>query len=169
MNCEKYNNGCCEVASELAGISVVTNKEACSYCLSLTDKCSPNKATASLAFKSLLEFERTYQSRRQKIISFISVEKKKYYPEGPGTELEKLISWFKVKSSKCNCGKRIQKMNEWGPDKCEERMDTILRWLQHSAITNKLPFVRPVVEKLVRKAISNARSKMGSSGNDSTS
>ena len=77
----------------------------------------------------------------------------------PGTELNKLISWFYSPDNKdkCECLSRIEKMDKWGPDKCEARMDTIVRWLQHSAAVHGVPFVPSAVRLLVRRAISNAR------------
>ena len=58
-------------------------------------------------------------------------------------------------------------MNQWGPDKCVENIDVILGWLQQSAAKYKIPFIKPVVKKLVERAIYNARVKMGSSSHDS--
>lgn len=163
IDCEHLQNNLCLISTQLAGVDVPAALDACTACLKQPKPKQQNHVTCAKAIYVLrINNKEVPQSLFQGIT-------KRTPQGGPGTELEKLISWFKVKSSKCNCGKRIQKMNQWGPDKCEERMDTILRWLQHSAITNKLPFVRPVVERLVRKAISNARSKMGSSGNNSTS
>ena len=88
--------------------------------------------------------------------------KNKYTTEctQPGTELKKLIAWFySPDKKKCKCATRIQKMNKWGPDKCEEKMETILRWLRHSAAIAKIPYFRPAVLLLVRKAIKNSRSQ----------
>ena len=79
----------------------------------------------------------------------------------PGTELKKLISWFySPDKRKCKCATRIAKMNKWGPDKCEQRMDTILRWLKHSARISNIPYFEPAVKILVRKAIKNSRSQL---------
>lgn len=76
----------------------------------------------------------------------------------PGTELKKLISWFySPDKKKCKCATRIAKMNKWGADGCEQRMDTILRWLKHSAKINNIPYFEPAVRILVRKAIKNSR------------
>jgi hypothetical protein len=76
----------------------------------------------------------------------------------PGTELKKLISWFySPDKRKCKCATRIAKMNKWGPDGCEQRMDTILRWLKHSARINNIPYFELAVRILVRKAIKNSR------------
>jgi hypothetical protein len=85
--------------------------------------------------------------------------KNKYMVEHglPGTELQKLISWFYTPSKKCKCATRIAKMNAWGPDKCEENIDTIMRWLKHSAAINSVPYVESAVRVLVWIAIRKAR------------
>ena len=76
----------------------------------------------------------------------------------PGTELKKLISWFYIPDDdKCKCKDRINKMNRWGPDKCEENIDTIMRWLKHSATINSVPYVESAVRVLVWVAIRKAR------------
>ena len=83
--------------------------------------------------------------------------KNKYTAGLTGTELKKLISWFYSPNKKCNCLTRIAKMNKWGPDKCEQRMDTIIRWLKHSARIASVPFFEPAVRLLIKQAIKNAR------------
>lgn len=151
------------VSTELAGIDVVAAKDACVACSKQFNPQQKNHVTTAKAIQAL-----HLNNKPVPPSLYSNLSPRNNLSKGPGTELEKLISWFKVKSKKCNCSKRIQRMNEWGPDKCEERMDTIMRWLQHSAITHKIPFVRPVVQKLVKRAIQNARDKMGSSSNHST-
>ena len=79
--------------------------------------------------------------------------------EGPGTELKKLLSWFYSPSkTKCKCSTRIQKMNAWGPVKCEQKIETILRWMKHSAMIHKIPFFEPAVRLVIRTAIKRSRS-----------
>jgi hypothetical protein len=50
-------------------------------------------------------------------------------------------------------------MNMWGPDECEKRKPTIIRWLRHSAYLNNVPFNTKIVDVLINKAIRNARKK----------
>ena len=88
-----------------------------------------------------------------------------------GTELRKLISWFvwNKKASSCKkCVNREHKMNMWGPEGCEEMMDTILGWLKESAEEHGYPFSKRLVTLVVKRAIKNARNKMGGSSNNST-
>lgn len=75
----------------------------------------------------------------------------------PGTELKKLISWFYSPDKECKCKERIAKMNQWGPDKCEENIDTIMRWMKHSAAVNSVPYVESAVRLLVQTAIWRSR------------
>ncbi len=85
--------------------------------------------------------------------------KRKYSPpELVGTELRKLIEWFPIpKKGKCSCKSLERKMNQWGCDKCEQKMDYILKKLAINAKRKRVPFIKIVVKNRVRKAISNAR------------
>jgi len=77
--------------------------------------------------------------------------------EGPGTELKKLISWFVWKRNCSTCATREQRMNRWGPDKCQKNMLTIIGWLRESAMKHGYPFSEKVAAALIRKAIDNSR------------
>jgi hypothetical protein len=80
--------------------------------------------------------------------------------EGPGTELHTLLNKLRIRPAlSCKCMVRIRTMNEWGPDKCRQEIDTILGWLQEEAKKRKLPFIRLVASMLVRRAIRNANKK----------
>jgi hypothetical protein len=76
--------------------------------------------------------------------------------EGPGTELHKLLAkfWIGAKGG-CNCKKHAEVMNQWGPEICRERLDTILSWLEKEAHERHLPFIRIIAKRLVLKAIRN--------------
>lgn len=82
--------------------------------------------------------------------------------EGPGTELQNLISWFvgNAKAGNCSrCKTRVQQMNQWGSARCLKNMARIKRWLRHSAAQKSLPYSDRLVEILIRKAIDNAKKK----------
>jgi len=82
---------------------------------------------------------------------------------GPGTELEKLIHKFGLKAvAGCKCRAHARQMNEWGPQKCAENIDTIVGWLREEAQKAKLPFVRIVATKLVKMAIKVAEREVSS-------
>ena len=105
---------------------------------------------------------RTLPPREELIVLLREHRQKNPIPSsnvGPGTELKKLLSWFYSPSkTKCKCQTRIQKMNAWGPDKCEQKFETILRWMRHSAKIHKIPFFEPAVRLVIRTAIRRSRS-----------
>jgi len=79
---------------------------------------------------------------------------------GPGTELKKLVSWFVWNKNIRNCGTcatREQRMNRWGPDKCQQNILTIIEWLRESAVKHGYPFSERIAAALIRKAIDNSR------------
>ncbi|MFN7891383.1 MAG: hypothetical protein ACK5OC_13915 [Pirellula sp.] len=159
MICEHLNNGVCAIATRLAGNDVLPILSQCEYC---TEKANPsqsiNKVTVSLAISGTTDMATKAHVMKSygHLLTKVSVE-----ASGPGTELKKLISWFySPDKKKCKCATRIAKMNAWGPDKCEQRMDTIVRWLKHSARIHKVPFFEPAVKLLIKKAIKNSRSQL---------
>ncbi len=81
------------------------------------------------------------------------------YSSSVGTELRKLLSWFPIpKKHGCRSCRTLEgRMNRWGPDKCEEYMDYILRRLKRAAKRRGLPFSRWAAKKIVMRAISKAR------------
>lgn len=80
---------------------------------------------------------------------------------GPGTELKKLLSWFGIKATgRCKCNNRARVMDNWGPQKCREKMDTILIWLEEEAAARKLPFWKFAAKIAVETAIARAKKKV---------
>lgn len=81
-------------------------------------------------------------------------------PEGPGTELKKLLSRVGINSQPgCSCNARATQMNLWGADVCERREDEIVGWLREEAAKRGLPFIDAAGRMLVRRSIKNARKK----------
>jgi len=80
---------------------------------------------------------------------------------GPGTELKALLKdWLGIQASpNCSCNARARQMDEWGPDLCEQNLQTIVGWLEEQAKARKLPFVRFAAEQAVKLAIRRARKK----------
>jgi len=80
---------------------------------------------------------------------------------GPGTELKAILKdWLGIQASpNCSCNARARQMDEWGPDLCEQNIDTILQWLEEQATARKLPFVRFAAKQAVKLAIRRARKK----------
>jgi hypothetical protein len=154
-NCIHHENNTCKIASKIAGVTVTTTQKACDACSNEKSPRQENNVTYSIALKQL---GNTNPAASQQIISQIVKLQKPEWFLGPGTELKKLISWFySPDKKKCKCASRIAKMNAWGPDKCEENIDTILRWLKHSATINSVIYVESAVRLLVQLAIRRAR------------
>lgn len=77
---------------------------------------------------------------------------------GPGTELKKLLKKVGITASpNCSCNARARTMDQWGCDKCEERIDEIVGWLREEATKRRLPFVDAVGRMIVKRAIKMAR------------
>lgn len=155
--CEKLIEGQCVVASDIAGVEVLANHDACKHCLSCDNPKTLNKATASLAAGRLLQNNQFDDSNplhaeiKQMLID-------PTLTRGPGTELKKLISWFPVPGkAKCRTCRNLElKMNRWGPATCELKIDYILKKLQIAAKRRSVPFSRSLVTVLIYKAIRNA-------------
>ena len=161
--CKHFNNNQCNLINKLSGNSIEITSDHCKVCTAdIVDSQGINRVTVSLALHC------ANTERRSEILKqhgYLLVQQS----YGPGTELARLVSWFKFSNKKCKCAARIQKMNMWGPDECEKRKPTIIRWLRHSAYLNNVPYVHKVAVTLIDRAIKNARSKMGSSSSHSTS
>ncbi len=77
---------------------------------------------------------------------------------GPGTELKKLLKRVGITASpNCSCNARARTMDQWGCDKCEERIDEIVGWLREEATKRRLPFIDAVGRMIVKRAIKIAR------------
>lgn len=71
--------------------------------------------------------------------------------KGPGDILAYYLKTFKVAINEgCNsCTYHRDKMNQWGPDLCLIRVDTIVRWLRLEAFNRSLPFDATAAKLLV--------------------
>ena len=57
----------------------------------------------------------------------------------------------------CKCKGRARKMDEWGPDICEDRINEIVGWMEEEARKRKKWFVRWPAKTVVLLAIKKAR------------
>ena len=155
MICKHLHDGTCEVATKLCGFTAETTDKTCQACSKQINPQQKNLVTLGLAALAITKNGKTlsdYSQIQEEIRNNLPVD------QGPGTELKKLISWFYSPSKKkCKCQTRIAKMNAWGPDKCAENIDTIMRWLRHSAQMNSVIFIEPAVRILVWIAIRRSR------------
>lgn len=128
-------------------------------------------ATAVVTFSGQPDDDRVLEAVRQMIGDdiesdgriIITVQRKpKPLGYGPGTELKKLLSAVGITPKPgCKCIARAEEMDRQGCEWCEANVDTIVGWLREEATKRGLPFIDAVGAILVRRAISNARSKHG--------
>lgn len=77
---------------------------------------------------------------------------------GVGSQMSKMFGWFLLRAKPdCPCYEHAREYDEWGPDVCLDRMQTILDRLAEQASTRRLPFHRWTAERFVRIAIWKAR------------
>tara|TARA_Y100000385_G_scaffold282861_1_gene337993 strand:- start:595 stop:936 length:342 start_codon:yes stop_codon:yes gene_type:complete len=85
---------------------------------------------------------------------------------GVGAELSKIIGKWITKPKGCDCNIYARTLNEWGPDKCEEKIEEIVDKLMKQ--DEKLPMhlklfpdliKRATLKTMIKKAIKNARDK----------
>ncbi len=75
---------------------------------------------------------------------------------GPGTELKKLLSKFRLKPKGCVCNRHAAEMDRRGPVWCRENIDKIVGWLMAEAKKRKVALAnlsRPAIKLLIRWAI----------------
>lgn len=157
IECEHLDGNNCRLASSQIDVSLVpTTVSACEYCLSCDKPKSVNKAVASIAVSELIRTGKfdSNNPKHSALQKILTVD-----PSGPGTELKKLISWFPVpKKTGCRSCRNLElKMNLWGPEKCEKKIDYIVKKLRVAAARRSLPFSESLAKTLIRRAIRNAK------------
>lgn len=155
--CKYILNGKCLIASSLCGGEVYTNVEACRKCASEPAPFSANSVTGSLATSYLI------QNRLPLTSNAVSLIDRKAIPlSGVGTELKKLISWFPIpKKSGCRSCRNLEaKMNRWGPDRCEAKIEYIVGKLRIAAKRRGIPFIEWAVRAMVQTVIRAERERV---------
>ena len=159
MICPKLNNNICSIASAMAGKDVLPLLSQCEFCTHQAEPSqSINRVTVSLAIKNAIDDE-----TRADIARKHSHLLRKVVPDGPGTELKKIIEWFPLPKAikKKNCGrcKSLElRMNKWGCDVCDTtKRPFIIAKLIISAKRARIPTTEFAVGLLLDRAIHNAR------------
>ena len=68
-----------------------------------------------------------------------------------------MLAWFFIRDNgQCGCKSRARQMDAWGPDRCREKIETILDWLQEASAKRGLPFLRFGARWIVNAAIDRA-------------
>lgn len=73
--------------------------------------------------------------------------------KGPGTSLHNLITWFIPKPANCDCANRVDVMNAWGYERCQQEFKTILGWLRESALDNNYGYSEFVIAAVLRTVL----------------
>jgi len=111
------------------------------------------KGTSGLSQEKRAQYLKMWSSDTDNPIS-VKAPVKITVPYGPGTELKKLLAEKNlVPSHNCGCHARINQMNIWGPDKCQENLKEIVTWLSKEA-RKKKPWTR-VIPDLVKRTYCN--------------
>jgi hypothetical protein len=86
--------------------------------------------------------------------------KKKRLTTGPGTELKRMLKFFRVKESGgCGCSSKARQMNERGTEWCRKNVRRIEGWLKAEAERRGLPFSGFAARRLIKLAIWRAERK----------
>jgi len=146
----------CRLASNKLGYLVETNEHFCQLCLKNGGPNSPR----NLGIRTL----EGYAKGKQKEDSLLRAEDK--FGEGPGTELHKMIPAF-LERKGCDCKAYAKKMNIWGIEGCEQRIESIVTKLMNES--KKRPIfawvpdaaTRSVCLRMAQTAIQRAKEKRG--------
>lgn len=146
----------CKIVSDKLGRKVATDPTFCDLCIQAGGPRIENN-------RGLRLLEGWNESRVAKK-KFISTEEK--FGEGPGTELHKIIPAF-LERKGCSCRAFAKKMNIWGIEGCEQRIEKIVDKLvaesRKRAIFAWVPdaATRTVARKMADTAIQRAKEKQG--------
>jgi hypothetical protein len=139
INCPYLEGEKCQVASSTAGFPVKTYPETCKACKQGTQ-----------VIQGLITLQKFHNG---------DLDNKVIINYGVGSELKKLISWFPIpnKSNCHRCRNLENKMNAWGKEKCQQKIEYICKKLHIAAKRRGIPFSKTLAIKLINKAIRNTR------------
>ena len=176
VECSNRNGLTCSVATSLAGDPVEVYPDACEACAAQANPMEINYVTACVAVSHCRlkgidlpdDLIVAYSKATGRVLAK-STRKRSSVAEssGPGTQLKNMIPDF-FESEGCGCSDYAKKMNNWGPDGCEERIDEIVARLVSESekigygfgiVASVIPdsVRKSVARKLVKSAISKAR------------
>lgn len=143
--CQKYN-----IPLDIADYCVIKDHEDKQTVLvNSKHSCYPREYPPDHIFKKIKAVKNSKKTNKQKVTT-----------GGPGTELKALLKSIGITASEnCSCNAKAIKMDQWGCDKCEQEIDTIVVWLKEEAKKRRLPFVDLAGKLLIKRAIRNARKK----------
>ena len=158
MTCKYLVQSECQFANTIVGISLPTTSGICQHCLQSDQPSQINRATGSLVAAHLLRNGKFNEADpvHAKIKAILTVP-----ASGVGTELKKTISWFPIpnKSNCRSCRNLEAKMNRWGPDRCEAKIEYIVGKLRIAAKRRGIPFIEWAVRAMVQTVIRAERER----------
>lgn len=130
MTCPHFEEDCCKLATWLhpQQLPIVTTPEMCQACNRCDKPQDVNEVVLGLAG--------IHHSDR-----------------GPGTTLHSLITWFIPKPENCDCANRVDVMNAWGYERCQQEFKTILGWLRESALDNNYGYSEFVIAAVLKTVL----------------
>lgn len=137
--CPFFNNGTCEIASEIAGVPCSVSHETCIACSLGTERSRRlNAITLSVAYG----YNRNIDiSRIQSVIDGTS--------NGFGTRLANTLGYLFREISGCKCKGHQDILDVWTKEYISKNMDKVLDWLQNEAKTRRIPFSRALTRVLL--------------------
>lgn len=127
ITCEYLQGTTCLQSTKMAETTANTTASACRACLAEPTRI--NFVTASLALNVI-------PMPRPKNKKYLIDLLKKHEPEGPGTELKKILSFIGVSTDKsCGCNEYLTKMNSWGVEGCTRHMTEIVHHLNTQEVS----------------------------------
>lgn len=163
QQCNLRNGNSCQLVADLAMIPIdkasITD-DACRFCLKQGKDNAVNYVTLSVSVSMLHRHGLFDPVKHSYLVKAVVATK------GPGKILSESLHWIAIPDEgSCYCNSRASVMDVWGPDKCEEEIDTIVGWLMEGAERHGIGWVPKTVQTFVgRKAVELAIRKARSYG-----
>jgi len=137
--CPHYQEGACEIASEVAHTRCETNDNVCRSCT--RDKLRSRRLNRETLTLAVLHNPTMDISAAESVIDNVST--------GFGTRLANTVGLFIRSTPTCGCAGHQDILDTWTPDYIRENLDKVLDWLHNEAKTRKMPFSRILVRTLL--------------------
>lgn len=157
MSNEKKDVCECSAPGECPRFKRRMNKRMFNICHNNTltpEKCESYRRLWDEQASNPVEDKKIFMQRMER------AEREQPTPDGPGTELKKLLAKVGIHATpNCKCTKHMKVMNTKGPEWCEENIEDILDWLKEETNRRNLPFVRSIARRIVKYAIKRSVKK----------
>lgn len=151
IDCQMRKGDCCQLVSELASVPLELAKvtdNACGYCIRQGSDRPVNYVTISVSISTLHRNGMLHPKKHKYLLTASASQ------VGPGKFLSESLSWIaKPDEGDCYCKSRAAIMDIWGPDKCEEKIETIVGWLIEGAEKYGVDWAPVAVQSIVARAM----------------